>query len=128
MDLSWVLLWFEALFGMRINLDKSSILLMGDVENPDLLALELRCKVGSLPTTYLSLPLGARHKSTKVWDAIEEKFQKGLAIWKRQYISKGGRLVFIQSTLSYMPTYLMSLFRIPKSISMRLEIIQREFM
>ena len=44
MDLSRVLLWFEALFGMRINLDKSSILPVGDVERPDLLALELGCR------------------------------------------------------------------------------------
>ena len=85
-------------------------------------------QVGSLPTTYLGLPLGARHKSTMVWDAVEEKFRKRLALWKRQYISKGGRLALIQSTLCCMPTYLMSLFRIPKSISMRLERIQREFL
>ena len=106
---------------MRINLNKSSILLVGDVENPNLLALELGCKVGSLPTTYLGLPLGAKHKSTKVWDAVEEKFHKRMALWKRQYISKGGRLSLIQNTLSYMLTYLMSLFKIPKFISMRLE-------
>ena len=66
MYLSWVLLWFEALSRMRINLDKSYILPVGDVENPNMLALELGCKVGSLPTTYLGLPLGARHKSTMV--------------------------------------------------------------
>ena len=40
MYLCWVLLWFETLSGMRINLDKSSILPMGDVENLDFLALE----------------------------------------------------------------------------------------
>ena len=113
---------------MRINLDKSSILPVGDVENPDLLALKLGCKVQSLPTTYLGLPLGATHKSTMVWDAVEEKFRKRLALWKRQYISKGGRLTLIQSTLSCMLTDLMSLFRIPKSISMRLERIQRKFL
>ena len=76
---------------MRINLDKSSILPVGDVENPNLLALEIGCKVGSLPTTYLGLPLGARHKSTKVWDVVKEKFRKRLALRKRQYLSKGGK-------------------------------------
>ena len=72
---------------MRINLDKSSILPVGDVENPNLLALELGCKVGSLPTTYLGLPLGTRHKSTKVWVVVEEKFRKRLALGKRLYTS-----------------------------------------
>ena len=58
--LSWILVWFEALLGLRINLDKSSILPMGRGENMESLVLELGCKIGSLPTEYLGLPLGAK--------------------------------------------------------------------
>ena len=112
--LSWVLLWFEALSRMRINLDESSILPVGDVENLDLLALELGCKVGSLPTTYLGLPFGARHKSTKVWDAVEEKFRKRLALWKRQYISKGGSESLFEAPF---PACLLTSFPSSKSLS-----------
>ena len=54
---------------------------------------------------------------------MEERFRKNLALWKRQYISKGGRL-----TLSNMPIYTMSLFRIPKRVKSRLEKIQRDFL
>ena len=75
------------------------------------LAIELRCGIGSLPMTYLGLPLRAPHKSVGVWDSIEERFKKRLASWKRQYISKGGRLTLIQSTLSSLPIYFLSLFR-----------------
>ena len=119
--LNWILMWFEALSGMKINLSKSDLLPVGSVENPESLALELGCKVGCLPTTYLGLPLGAKHNSTRVWDGVEEKFRKRLALWKRQYISKGGRITLIQSTLSNMPIYLMSIFRMPKSVIKRLE-------
>ena len=59
-------------FGLRINLNKSEILPMDRVENVELLAAELGCKVGSLPSTYLGLPLGASHKSVMVWDGVEE--------------------------------------------------------
>ena len=62
--LNWILAWFEALSGLKINLKKSSIMLVGAVENVDQLAFELGCKVGALPSTYLGLPLGARHNST----------------------------------------------------------------
>ena len=31
--LSWLLMWFETISGLRINLDKSEILPMGRVEN-----------------------------------------------------------------------------------------------
>ena len=66
-------MWLEALSGLKINLSKSALLPVGSVENPESLALELGCKIGSLPTTYLGLPLGAKHNSMKVWDGIEEK-------------------------------------------------------
>ncbi|RVW70775.1 Elongation factor 1-gamma [Vitis vinifera] len=126
--LSWLLMWFEALSGLRINLDKSEILPVGRVENLELLALEVGCKVGRLPTSYLGIPLGANHKSVAVWDGVEERFRKRLAVWKRQFISKGGRMTLIRSTLSSMPIYLMSLLRIPRAVSLRLERIQRDFL
>ncbi|RVW56524.1 putative ribonuclease H protein [Vitis vinifera] len=80
------------------------------------------------PSTYLGLPLGASHKSVKVWDGVEERMRKKLALWKRQFISKGGRLTLIRSTLASMPTYLMSLLRMPRVVKLRLEKIQRDFL
>ena len=81
--LSWLLMWFEVISGLRINLDKSEILLVGKVENLEALALEFGCKVGVVPSTYLGLPLDAQHKSMVVWDGVEERFRKRLAMWKR---------------------------------------------
>ena len=84
--------------------------------------------MGTLPSTYLSPPLGMRRDSLQVWDGVEERFRKGLALWERQYISKGGRLTLIKSTLSHLPIYTMSLFRIPKGVKSELEKIQRDFL
>ena len=119
---------FEALSGLKINLKKSFLLPMGRVEGVERLALELGCNIGSLPTKYLSLPLGAKHRATYVWDEVEERLRKRVALLKRQYISKGGRLTLIRSTLSNMPTYLMSLFRLPRKVKLRLEKIQWDFL
>ena len=126
--LSWILLYFEALSGLRIYLDKSAILPVGKVENLNQLASELGCRVGSLPSSYLGLPLGSKLNSSRVWEGIEEKFGRRLVAWKSQYISKGGRLMLIRSTLSNMPMYMLSLFRMPKSVKNRLEKIQRDFL
>ena len=63
-----------------------------------------------------------------MWDGVEERFQRRLALWKRQYISKGGRLTLIRSTLSNMPIYYMSILRMPTSVRLRLEQIQRDFL
>ena len=89
-------MWLEACSSLRINLEKSELILMGRVPNIEDLALELGCKVGGLSSCYLSLLLGGPpFKSVEVWDGVEERFQRRLAIWKRQHISKGGRLTLI---------------------------------
>ena len=72
MYLGWTLMRFEAFSGLRINLSKSEIILVGKASNVETLAAELGCGVGSLPTTYLGLPLGAPHRLIGVWDSIEE--------------------------------------------------------
>ena len=126
--LRWILAWFEALSGLRINLDKSSLILVGRVEDEENLAIELGCKIGYLPAKYMGLPLGAKRKASSVWDGVEERFRKRLVNWKRQYISKGGRLTLIRSCLSNLPTYVMSLLRLPRKVKIRLEKIQRDFL
>ncbi|KAL6349758.1 hypothetical protein AAG906_001645 [Vitis piasezkii] len=127
-DPFWILLWFEAASGLRINLDKSEIIPVGVVEEIEEMAVELGCKVGSLPSQYLGLPLGAPHKASSVWDGVEEKVRRRLARWKRQYISKGGRITLIRSVLASMPIYHMSLFRMPMSVAKRLDKVQRDFL
>nr|CAN74099.1 hypothetical protein VITISV_028591 [Vitis vinifera] len=47
---------------------KSEIIPIGGVEEVDRAAAVFGCKVGNLPTNYLGLPLGASHKSCRVWD------------------------------------------------------------
>ncbi|RVW32762.1 putative ribonuclease H protein [Vitis vinifera] len=111
----------SAMSGLKVNLDKSEIIAVGRVENVEEVALEFGCKVSRLPSTYLGLPLGARFKEVATWDGVEERLRKRLSIWKRQYISKGGRMTLIRSTLSSMPIYCMSLFQMPRSVSLRLE-------
>ena len=88
----------------------------------------LGCKLGSLPSTYLGLPLGAPYNSSRVWEGVEERFQKRLALWKKQYLSKGGRWTLIKSALSNLPICFMSLFVIPKRVAARLEKIQSDFL
>ncbi|RVW16573.1 hypothetical protein CK203_069386 [Vitis vinifera] len=100
----------------------------GEVEGILEMAVELGCKVGQLPSTYLGLPLGAPNKASCVWDGVEERMRWKLALWKRPYISKGGRITLIKSTLASMPLYQLSLFRMPRTVVRRLEKLQRDFL
>ena len=89
--LSWVLFWFEASSGLKINLEISELITVGRLNNGEVLVAELGCQIGSLPSTYLGLTLGAGHKAVTVWDSVEARMRKRLALWKRSFISKGGR-------------------------------------
>ena len=71
--LRMVLIWFEAVFGLKVNLGKSELVVVGAVHNMDLLVALLGCKQGSLPMKYLGLSLGAKFKDKSIWNPILEK-------------------------------------------------------
>ncbi|RVW53858.1 LINE-1 reverse transcriptase-like [Vitis vinifera] len=83
-------------FCLRINLAKSEIIPVGEVAEVEELAVELGCRVGTLPSQYLGLPLGAPNRAPYIWDGVEERVRRRLALWKQQYISKGGRVTLIK--------------------------------
>ncbi|XP_042942306.1 uncharacterized protein LOC122276529 [Carya illinoinensis] len=100
-----LLLCFEAVSGLIVNLGKYEMVAVGVVSRINSLASLLGCKVSSLPMKYLDLPLGATFKARAIWDGVIEKVEERLAVWKRLYLSKVGRLTLIKSTLSNLPTY-----------------------
>ena len=68
------------------------------------------------------------NRAPSMWDGVEERARRRLALWKRQYISKGGRITLIKSTLASMPIYQISIFRMLKIVARRLEKVQRDFL
>jgi hypothetical protein len=127
-NLRCLFLCFEAVLGLRINLAKSELVPIGNVNNVEGLANILGCRVSSLPLKYLGLSLGASFKAKSIWDGIIEKIERCLAGWKMMYLSKGGRVTLIKSTLSNLPTYFMSLFPLPVGVANRIEKLQRDFL
>ncbi|XP_058195500.1 uncharacterized protein LOC131311891 [Rhododendron vialii] len=83
-----VLLCFNTVSGLKVNLGKSEMIPICVVEDIGDIAHVLGCKVAALPVSYLGLPLGSSYKAKAVWDSVEERFQKRSASWKRQYIPK----------------------------------------
>ena len=123
-----ILIWFEVVSGLRVNLSKSSMLPVGRVDNILLLAGILSCSIDFFPSSYLGLPLGAKFKDKSIWVPVIERFERRLSGWKSKYVSKGGRLTLIKSVLSSIPAYFLSLFPLPASVALKLEAIQSKFL
>jgi hypothetical protein len=113
-NLRCLLLCFEVVLGMKINLSKSEIVLVSDVEG---LASILGCSVPSLLTKCLGLPLVSHYKASTIWSSIIEKMENRFGGLKRLYLSKGGRLTLIKSSLSNLPTYYLSIPYIPLGVA-----------
>jgi hypothetical protein len=68
-------LCFEAVLGLLINLAKLELVLVGNVDIVDGLAIILGCVVSSLLLKYLGLPLGASHKAKPIWEGVIKKIR-----------------------------------------------------
>ena len=123
-----VFTWFEVVSGLKVNLHKSKIVPVGDVPNLEELVAVLGCKLSALPMTYLGLPLGAKFNSKTIWNPVIEKMERRIAGWKRLYLSNGGKLTLIKSSLSNLPTYFLPLFHLPSEVANRLKKLQRDFL
>ena len=113
---------------MKVNVGKSEIVLVEEVNNLAKLASILQCRTGSSPMKYLGMPLETSFKTASIWNPILEKMEKNLSRWKHLYLSKGGRFTLLKCTLSSLPTYFLSLFTIPKVVVAKMERIQRNFL
>ena len=118
-----VLTCFEAVTGLKVNMTKSEMVPIGEVDGLSALVDLLYCHIGSLPLQYLGMPLGASYKALAIWNPVIEKNERRLAGWKKIYLSKGGRLTLLKSTLSSLPTYYLSLFPISVNVAKQIECI-----
>jgi hypothetical protein len=85
-----LLVCFEAVSGLKVNLAKSALVPIGNMDNVGNLAGILGCGTTSMPLKYLGLSLGAPFKVKAIWEDMLEKFARRLASWKRLYFKGGG--------------------------------------
>ncbi|GKV41384.1 hypothetical protein SLEP1_g48927 [Rubroshorea leprosula] len=120
---------FEMVSGLKINFGKS--MLMG-INVPEewmtRMSCILNCKQGSFPCKYLGMPIGGRRRCIAMWSPMIDSFKKKLASWKNRFISLGGRITLLNSVLSSLPVFMMSVHLLPKGLILILDKIRRNFL
>ncbi|CAL1369893.1 unnamed protein product [Linum trigynum] len=122
-----VLLCFQQVSGLRINLEKSNLFPVGEVQQLERLADLLCCDWKFLPTTYLGLPLGASPVASSSWNPLINRIQLRLEGWKGSLLSFGGRIVLAKACLASFLTYMCSFFLAPLHVVKTIERIQCSF-
>ncbi|XP_026398379.1 uncharacterized protein LOC113294180 [Papaver somniferum] len=126
--LKYILLSFEYVSGISTNFNKCSLFAVGEVVHLDDMASVLGCSCDSFPAIYLGLLLGEHTLSKSKWDKVIEICKARLSFWKRNSLSKAGKLTLIKSVLLSLPIYYFSFFLAPKSVVNKIEKKIRNFL
>jgi len=99
--------------GLNVNFSKSCLLPINVSEaRLSHLASTFGCRVGSMPFTYLGLPLGTTRPSVQDFTPLLTRMERRLSGFNR-FLSYQGRLILVNSVLSALPTYYMCTLSIP---------------
>ena len=116
-NMKLLLCLFEQLSGLKINFHKSELFCFGRAKYEQEAYKQLfGCELGSMPFTYLGIPIHHRKLSNSEWKSTEDRFEKKLSCWKGKLMSYGGRLILINSVLTSMPMFLLSFFEVPVGV------------
>ncbi|XP_074265981.1 uncharacterized protein LOC141588439 [Silene latifolia] len=106
---------YEAASGQLVSLDKITVSFSGRV--PRARRDGVICKLGvsevEVQERYLGLPTVVGRSKKALTDIIRDKLSKRLQGWRGKTLSRDGREVLIKAIANSLPTYVMSVFKIP---------------
>lgn len=120
---------FENMSGLKINFNKSELIMVSEDSSKSLMFSEiLNCVVGTWPIKYLVVHVSGSRLHILDWLLLDEKLLKTLDGWKGSALSIGGRLTLLMACLSNIPIYCMSMYLLPKTIIKRMDKTRKRFM
>ena len=112
--------------GLHVNYRKSQMLPVDvSAEKMDLLAQTFGCSIGTLPFTYLGLPMGTTKPGMEDLTPMMDKVERclsGCATW----LSYSGRLQMVNSALTPIVTYAMCTIKLPRGVIDNIDRIRKQ--
>ncbi|CAL1355620.1 unnamed protein product [Linum trigynum] len=100
LNVTAALVCFQSITGLRINLEKSRVFPVGEVDDIERYVEIVGCDWGFLPTLYLGMPLVVSPTTKSIWDPVISRMQRKLDGWKGRFLSTGGRIILSNACLA----------------------------
>ncbi|KAK1660876.1 hypothetical protein QYE76_049035 [Lolium multiflorum] len=100
--------------GLITNLTKSSIspISCQHIDIQDLVT-GAGIALAPFPCMYLGMPLSIKNLNKADWQALLDKMDRHLASWKARFMSKAGRLEMLNTVLTSLAVYMMTINNMP---------------
>ncbi|KAL0362050.1 UNVERIFIED_CONTAM: hypothetical protein Scaly_1160200 [Sesamum calycinum] len=113
-----ILRTLEATLGLKINLEKSSIVFSKNfpiVGREDLAAI-LRNQVEAKHDKYLGMPAVVSRSKREIFLHLKDRVWSRLQSWKCKNLSQAGKAILLKTVIQSTRTFVMSCFLVPSSI------------
>jgi hypothetical protein len=111
--------------GLHVNYHKSNIYPINVSDQKlAILANTFHRKVGTMPFTYLGLPLGLKKPNLGAFLPLIQKIERRLTSTSI-FLSQAGRLQMVNAVFSSLPTYFMCTLKLPKTVIKQIDKFRR---
>ena len=124
-----ILTWYEDASGQQVNSDKTTVFFSRNTL--EVIQEELKVMLG-VPAIksyekYLGLPSFVGRQKKAGFKHIKEKIWARMQGWKEKLLSQAGKEIMIKAVVQSIPTYSISVFRLPIGLLKDIEAMIRKF-
>lgn len=127
----WANWWLVGSYrvNLSINHAKSAIFFSKNCKSAVKASVNSVLKLPPIPASakYLGIPLFILRNKKDSFSVLKERIFAKVTGWKARLLSQAARTTLIKSVLNAIPTYIMSLFLIPKSLCAEIDSVLRKF-
>lgn len=112
------LLLYGCATGQKNKFQKSALSFGPGVRNTinDMVQNILGVPVVPFHEKYLGLPTVSGRSKKQMFKRIEERLDTHMSGWQSKFLSKAGKVILMKAVAQAIPTYSMSVFRLPKGV------------
>ncbi|XP_042953504.1 uncharacterized protein LOC122290052 [Carya illinoinensis] len=120
---------YEEASGQTLNKEKTSVFFSSNirVETKNFILQQVNGSRCNNYNRYLGLPTIVGRSKYNTFKSLKEKVWRRVNSWKHRFLSSAGKEILIKSVLQAIPTYAMSVFKMPGKLLKEMEAIIAKF-